>query len=167
MKNENATSSITRVVGLVIVLALGAFYVVIGHEWYFKGKMVLCTYNETMKLGSWCYKPYPLVGASQGDPITNSLGSIDETYHGVHEYFNDDIIGNLFQQIGSLMMKWFTELMNGWFWQEFAPQWNTFFSVDNSSAEGHRIAFGVIVGIFYGALVTKVIGSLLDWAHGK
>jgi hypothetical protein len=55
------------------------------------------------------------------------------------------------------MMKWFTEFMNGWFWQEFAPQWNAFFSVDSSSAEGHRIAFGVIAGIFYGALVTKVI----------
>ena len=47
-------------------------------------------------------------------------------------------------------MKWFNEFMNGWFWPVFAPQWNAFFSVESS--EGHRIAFGVIAGIFYGAL---------------
>jgi hypothetical protein len=86
MTDEKTTSSIARVAGLVVVLALGAFYVVIGHEWYFRGKMVLCTYNETLKLGSWCYKPYPPVGASEGNPISDRLGSIDETYRGKNKF---------------------------------------------------------------------------------
>lgn len=46
--------------------------------------------------------------------LTNSLGSINETYRGMHQWFNDDIIGNLFEQIGQLIGKWLSELIDGW-----------------------------------------------------
>ena len=34
--------------------------------------------------------------------LNQSLGSINETYRGMHQWFNDDLIGNLFSQIGQL-----------------------------------------------------------------
>jgi len=69
MADDKVTSAIARVVSLVVVLALGAFYVLVAHEWYFKGKMLLCTYNETMTMDSWCYRSYPNVG--QGCSVLN------------------------------------------------------------------------------------------------
>ncbi len=57
------------------------------------------------------------VGNPQGavnNPLSTSLGSINDTYRGMHQWFNDDIIGNLFQQIGQLIGKWISEVINGW-----------------------------------------------------
>lgn len=42
-----------------------------------------------------------------------SLGSINETYRGMTKWFKDDIVGNLFSNIGQLFCKWLTELING------------------------------------------------------
>lgn len=55
----------------------------------------------------------------------------------------------------------------GWFWSEFAPHWNAFFSADGKTADSHRLALGIVVGGFYTALVSKVIGPLVDWAQPK
>jgi hypothetical protein len=167
MADDKMTSAAARLTGLAVVLALGTFYVFIGHQWYFTGKMLLCTYEETVKQGSWCYKAYPTAGVEGGIERHTGLGNIDETYHGKHRYYSDDIAGNTISTLGAMVINWFNEFINGWFWQEFAPQWNAFFSVENSSAEGHRLAFGAIVGIFYAALVSTVISSLLDWMRGK
>lgn len=46
--------------------------------------------------------------------LNQGLGSINDTYRGIHQFFNDDIIGNLFSQIGQLIGKWISELVNGW-----------------------------------------------------
>jgi hypothetical protein len=46
--------------------------------------------------------------------INSGLGSINETYRGMHQWFNDDFIGNLLSQIGQLIGKWISELVNGW-----------------------------------------------------
>ena len=167
MSDDPPPIAAARLSGLALVVALGAFYVVIGHEWYFKGSMVLCTSDEVMKRTSWCYRNPQADTLDPADPLGPSLGSINENYRGVHEFWGDDIISNLFRQIGNALTKWFIEFSNVWFWPVFAPQWNAFFSSDDTSASGHRIAFGVIVGVFYGALVSRIIGSLVDWAHGK
>ena len=113
MADNEKSATFARLGGLAIILALGAFYIVIGHEWYFSGKMVLCTYDETVNPGSWCYKP-PLTSngpvLSNGSPqssidtiLENSLSTINDTYRGEHQWFNDDIVGNLFEQIGKLL----------------------------------------------------------------
>jgi hypothetical protein len=46
--------------------------------------------------------------------LNSGLGSINETYRGMHQWFNDDFIGNLFSQIGQLIGRWISELVNGW-----------------------------------------------------
>jgi hypothetical protein len=46
--------------------------------------------------------------------INSGLGSINDTYRGMHQWFNDDFIGNLLTQIGQLIGKWISELVNGW-----------------------------------------------------
>lgn len=46
--------------------------------------------------------------------IDESLGSINDTYSGLHQWFKDDIVGNLFGNIGQLIGKWVSELINGW-----------------------------------------------------
>ena len=56
-------------------------------------------------------------GAPQGgvnNILNSSLGNINDTYRGMHQFFNDDIIGNLFSQIGQLIGKWISEIVNGW-----------------------------------------------------
>ncbi|HEY9790844.1 MAG TPA: hypothetical protein V6D22_10625, partial [Candidatus Obscuribacterales bacterium] len=60
-------------------------------------------------------------GALSGNPqgqvgavVAQSLGSINETYRGMHQWFNDDLVGNLFSQIGQLFGKWISELIDGW-----------------------------------------------------
>jgi hypothetical protein len=60
-------------------------------------------------------------GALSGNPqgqvnnvVAQSLGSINETYRGMHQWFNDDLVGNLFGQIGQLIGKWISELIDGW-----------------------------------------------------
>lgn len=57
------------------------------------------------------------MGSPQSDTaglLNSGLGSINETYRGMHQFFNDDLIGNLFSQIGQLIGKWISELINGW-----------------------------------------------------
>ncbi|MBY0549891.1 MAG: hypothetical protein K2W95_21640 [Candidatus Obscuribacterales bacterium] len=46
--------------------------------------------------------------------LNASLGSINDTYRGLHKWFADDLVGNLFANIGQLMGKWLSELINGW-----------------------------------------------------
>ena len=46
--------------------------------------------------------------------LNASLGSVNDTYRGMHQFFKDDIVGNLFQNIGQLFGKWLSELIDGW-----------------------------------------------------
>ncbi len=46
--------------------------------------------------------------------LNASLGSINDTYRGLHQWFKDDLVGNLFSNIGQLIGKWLSELINGW-----------------------------------------------------
>lgn len=46
--------------------------------------------------------------------LNASLGSINDTYRGLHQWFKDDLVGNLFTNIGQLIGKWLSELINGW-----------------------------------------------------
>lgn len=46
--------------------------------------------------------------------LNASLGSINDTYKGLHQWFKDDLVGNLFSNVGQLMGKWLSELINGW-----------------------------------------------------
>jgi hypothetical protein len=52
--------------------------------------------------------------ASVSNLVNQSLGSINDTYRGLHQWFNDDWIGNLFSQIGQLIGKWISEIIDGW-----------------------------------------------------
>lgn len=38
----------------------------------------------------------------------------NDTYYGLATFWTDDIVGNLFHNIGQLIGKWLTELINGW-----------------------------------------------------
>ncbi len=44
---------------------------------------------------------------------TGELGYINDTYMGIKRFWGDDIIGNLFQNIGQLIGKWISEWING------------------------------------------------------
>lgn len=46
--------------------------------------------------------------------LNASLGSVNETYRGMTQFFKDDIVGNLFQNIGQLIGKWLDEFIGGW-----------------------------------------------------
>lgn len=46
--------------------------------------------------------------------LNASLGSVNDTYRGLHQWFKDDLVGNLFSNIGQLIGKWLTEFINGW-----------------------------------------------------
>lgn len=46
--------------------------------------------------------------------LNASLGSINSTYTGLHKWYADDLIGNLFTNIGQLIGRWLSELINGW-----------------------------------------------------
>jgi hypothetical protein len=164
--DQKRTATEARIAGVAIILALGAFYILVGHEWYFSGHMVLCTYDESTNAHSWCYKPpVPAVlpNSTVGtDEFSTNLSVINDSYRGRTQYWNDSFVSELFGQINDLLMKWFQQFVDSWFWPVFAPRWNAFFA-----SEGHRLAFGIVVGSIYAALVSKIIGSLVDWAHGK
>jgi hypothetical protein len=49
-----------------------------------------------------------------GNILNASLGSVNETYRGLHQFYKDDIVGRLFAQVGQLIGKWIQELINGW-----------------------------------------------------
>ncbi|CAN5533502.1 hypothetical protein BH10CYA1_BH10CYA1_17690 [soil metagenome] len=44
----------------------------------------------------------------------SELGAYNETYMGLKNFWSDDIVSNLFQNIGQLIGRWVTELINGW-----------------------------------------------------
>ncbi|MBS1957347.1 MAG: DUF4573 domain-containing protein [Cyanobacteria bacterium SZAS-4] len=44
----------------------------------------------------------------------SELGAYNETYMGLKNFWSDDIVSNLFQNIGQLIGRWITELINGW-----------------------------------------------------
>ncbi|MBX9690333.1 MAG: hypothetical protein K2X27_26705 [Candidatus Obscuribacterales bacterium] len=46
--------------------------------------------------------------------LNASLGSVNDTYRGLHQWFKDDLVGNLFSNIGQLIGKWLSELIDGW-----------------------------------------------------
>lgn len=46
--------------------------------------------------------------------LNASLGSVNDTYRGIHQFFKDDVVGNLFQNIGQLNGKWLSEFIDGW-----------------------------------------------------
>ena len=46
--------------------------------------------------------------------LNQSLGSVNDTYRGLHQWFKDDLVANLFSNIGQLIGKWLTELIDGW-----------------------------------------------------
>lgn len=43
-----------------------------------------------------------------------NLGSYNDVYQGMHQFFGDDIVSNLFSNIGQLIGRWITEFVNGW-----------------------------------------------------
>ncbi len=43
-----------------------------------------------------------------------NLDQYNETYLGLHTFFGNDIVGNLFTNIGQLFGKWLSELIDGW-----------------------------------------------------
>ncbi len=46
--------------------------------------------------------------------LNSSLGEVNQIYRGLHQWTKDDIVGNLFNNIGQLGGKWLTELTAGW-----------------------------------------------------
>jgi hypothetical protein len=42
------------------------------------------------------------------------FGAVNDTYAGMSKFWGDDIIGNLFQNIGQLIGRWVTEFIDGW-----------------------------------------------------
>src|ERR1700737_1484896 len=163
--------TVRRLSGLVLVVALAVFYVAFGHDWYFNGHMAVCIGEEMIDPSPWCFRapppPNPSSAQSQstqsqlgppqldtGNNFTNSLGEINNTYRPVHKYWNDIGNGN---GIGNLLNIWGYELL-----LSMAPYWNAFFRSDPQ-----RIAFGMVTGVFYAALVKKGIDGLVECMHGK
>ncbi len=182
MGDKETSSSLVRLAGPAFIIAIAAFYISAGHEWYFDGKMLLCTYEEISKPTSWCHRPdppasTPEVRARPSDCVTRArtadeilacnYSEYNRGYDELKKFWGDDIISKFFENIYNMFKRWFMEWVNGWFWPEFAPKWNTFFSADTTEASHHRLAFGIVVAIFYAQLVSKVIGSTFDWLHGK
>ena len=70
------------------------------------------------------YAPLVFQAAEQGEEagiqkaasnvLNARLGSVNETYRGMHQWFSDDCIQNLFPNLGQLLGKWMTEFMDGW-----------------------------------------------------
>lgn len=48
------------------------------------------------------------------DLLRGELGAYNETYLGLHQWFSDDWVSNLFSNIGQLIGKWLTEFIEGW-----------------------------------------------------
>ncbi len=46
--------------------------------------------------------------------LTDNFRQYNETYAGLHTFWGDDIISQLFANIGQLIGKWLTEFINGW-----------------------------------------------------
>ncbi|MBY0357759.1 MAG: NADH dehydrogenase subunit 6 [Candidatus Obscuribacterales bacterium] len=45
----------------------------------------------------------------------NDRGNVyNDTYLGLHQWFKDDLVGNLFTNIGQLIGKWMSEIIDGW-----------------------------------------------------
>lgn len=57
-------------------------------------------------------------GQKPGEVIPTRLynggpDSVNETYYGLHKWFKDDLVGNLFTNVGQLIGKWLSEITNG------------------------------------------------------
>jgi hypothetical protein len=89
--------------------------------------------------------------------LCQSLGSIDESYRGVHQYFNDDFIGALFRYMGDA---YFNAAVTG---TRFA------ISLHNSSPLFRAIVwlFLLVCGIAFPVairrLATRIADHIFDW----
>lgn len=48
------------------------------------------------------------------DMLKGQLGEYNDVYWGQHQFWSDDIVSNLFSNIGQLIGKWLTEFIDGW-----------------------------------------------------
>lgn len=72
----------------------------------------------------------------------------------MHKFWNSFAVVD---QISTLFEKWGNEFLTS-----IAPYWNAFFR-----SNPRWIAFGVVTGVFYAALVKKVVDGLVDWMQGR
>jgi hypothetical protein len=55
-----------------------------------------------------------LVQRAANNVLNAGFGSVNDTYRGMHQWFADDCVQNLFPNIGQLIAKWIGEFMDGW-----------------------------------------------------
>jgi hypothetical protein len=55
--------------------------------------------------------------------VWSSLGLDADTYGGMCQWFNDDFIGNLLSQVGSLLVKWIGQFVAQWGWAFIPATW--------------------------------------------
>src|SRR5215813_11584586 len=56
MGEEKKVSDARAATVAIIALALGVLYVGFGVDWYYKGRLVMCTCELTTEPSSWCYR---------------------------------------------------------------------------------------------------------------
>ncbi len=56
----------------------------------------------------------PLLSSGQNLIRNGSHGQMNDVYEGLHQFWKDDMVGNLFSHVGQLNAKWLTEFLDGW-----------------------------------------------------
>jgi hypothetical protein len=159
MSGERRVSDVHALTMAAIALVIGVLYVGFGIDWYYKGHLVMCYCELTVKPTSWCYqyagrpcketwwlpqcRPAASDSACDRAPYTSEcilstrIGTVTPCYKGAtaqRAYDND--IGHRFE-----------------LW------WNSFFVED----ENRRLGLASVVTLMYAAFLAFVGSVLKDW----
>jgi hypothetical protein len=119
-------------VALALVLMAWATF---GSSWYFDGKAQICSpAGRAFSTPDMpCYQPPP--PGCTGSPLSSTL-CVNESYRGMHRYFNDDVVGR--------GIDWIFERLDFY----VVPTWNAFLMSETNRNIGAGLLAAVLFFVF-------------------
>jgi hypothetical protein len=147
MSNKKVSNEVAAIVA-GLALALGAWYVLYGIDWYYKGRLIMCTCELSVDPKSWCCRP--------GDPECQPRPrEACENLSGVNPI--------LCQSLSSITRCYRGKTAQAEYEQSFSHRfalwWNKTFEED----EKHREALAAVVTVLYVAYLGFAAAVLKDW----
>ena len=173
------TSGFVVAVFWAMLFGCCAFTVAYGYEWFSRGQLKICLPEDIMpppfgKYRSpenpddmkspryWCAYKY-----QQAKLAEEQWRRTHDPYEDLSQFWGDDIISNLFSNLGRLLDRWGSETVKPWFLENIAPIWNEYFAGDAPDAETHRHGIGWLASVIFAAFVGVVLKMTADWTHER
>jgi len=174
MANERKVSGAVVLVAWGIVAVSALFALHYGQEWAVNGQMRLCTPYDAIEEPFGHYKPpsnpadlnkpaYWCVRQAQSAEAAKKTDGHSDAYNGLSQFWGDDLISNLFANIGAFLMRWFVQIVNPIFNDQFVPAWNNYFAGGDAQSVSHRTVAIYLAQALFIIIAGVAAKMTFDW----